>query len=390
MKTPTFFSLYSMLRLLAALFAIILFPHIALSNPLPTVKIGVLLALTGPYPTQGNAFREGIQLAEAHINASGGINGRPFRVVIEDTVNDPKTALTAAKKLIAKDHVIAALMSSYPEYQTGGMEFQRNKVPVIAIWDSSPELDQMGDWIFGIGPWVPSSGEVSAEFAASQITGKRAVIINSIDPWADLVAGYFEKKFTSLGGTVVKRFQINPDTSDFRTVLISARVTGADVLFAPIIDHIPDFHRQKRQTGWSVPTISSDVIAQEHIDAAPEALEGVYLSKNKDPIVDGVKPLYAEYRKRFGHEPGLPWFVSTGYDGVMLLVTALRSGCATGEEIRNFLSHLRGYKGETQEYNFTPEGSAPQMAVIYQIRKGKLDLAWEPGNLSAALGTIGK
>ena len=132
------------------------------------VKVGVLLALTGPYPLQGNAFREGIQLAEEEINRTGGINGIRFKVLIEDTVNDPKNALTAAKKLIEKDKVSAALMSSYPEYRTGGMEFEKNKIPVIALWDSSPELDGMGDFIFGIGPWTPSSGSVSAEFAHCQ------------------------------------------------------------------------------------------------------------------------------------------------------------------------------------------------------------------------------
>jgi branched-chain amino acid transport system substrate-binding protein len=170
--------------------ALLLGLNFALAEPAPTnpIKIGVLLALTGPYPLQGNAFKEGLALAEADINEHGGIGGVPIKLVIEDTANEAKHALSAAKKLATQDKVVAALMSSDPEARTGGMELQRARIPVIALWDSSPELDDMGDYIFGIGPWTPNSGEVSATFAHSQLRATQAVIINSVDPWAELVA----------------------------------------------------------------------------------------------------------------------------------------------------------------------------------------------------------
>lgn len=342
------------------------------------LKIGVLLALTGPYPLQGNAFKEGLTLAEAEINETGGINGTPIKLVIEDTANEARNALSAAKKLATQDKVVAALMSSYPEYRTGGLELQRSHIPVIALWDSSPELDDMGDYIFGIGPWTPSSAEVSATFARTQLHAKRAVIINSIDPWAELVADYFAHEFTRLGGEVIKRFPVNPETSDFRSIILQARNSASDVVFAPIIDHIPEFFKQRATLNWSTTVISSDVIAQNHIDAAGKAIEGVYQAKNKEPDLQTSSALLQRYRATFHREPSLPWFLTTAYDSVMMLAQAMRAGHLNGNSIKTYLSTLRGFKGVTQEFSFTPGGSAPQLAVMYRVVGGRFELVWEP------------
>lgn len=42
----------------------------------PPPRIGALMVLTGQYAMQGNAFREGIELAVDEINESGGIAGQ--------------------------------------------------------------------------------------------------------------------------------------------------------------------------------------------------------------------------------------------------------------------------------------------------------------------------
>lgn len=359
----------------------LLWLNCTLAEPAPTnpIKIGVLLALTGPYPLQGNAFKEGLALAEAEINEHGGIGGVPVKLVIEDTANEAKNALSAAKKLATQDKVIAALMSSYPEYRTGGMELQRARIPVIALWDSSPELDDMGDYIFGIGPWTPNSGEVSATFAHSQLRTTKAVIINSVDPWAELVADYFARDFTQLGGKVVKRLTVNPDTSDFRSILLQARNTNADVVFAPIIDHIPEFFKQRSTLNWSIPVISADVIAQHHIDAAGKTIEGVYQAKNREPSLESSSALLQRYRTTYHRDPPLPWFVTTAYDAVSMLAQAMRAGNLTGPSIKTYLSTLQGFKGVTQEFSFTPGGSAPQMAVMHRIVRGKFEMVWEQG-----------
>ncbi len=343
------------------------------------VRIGVLLALTGPYPMQCNAFREGLELAQDEINRTGGINGRKLELVVEDTINEAKNALTAAKKLIEQNHVQAAIMSSYPEYRTGGMEFERHKIPVIAIWDSSPELDQMGEYIFGIGPWTPSSGEVAGQFAAKVLKAKKGVIITSIDPWADLVSDYFKDSFEKAGGVLLERYELNPDTNDFRSILGKAKMQSPDVIFAPIVDNIPVFHKQKIALGINVPVISSDVITQEHVDQVPAAFKNVFQTRNKEPDLKRNATLFEKYKQKFGRDVKMPWFITTAYDAVMILSKAIKeSRSLSGEDISRQLYAIKDYPGATQDFSVSRAGSAPQMAVMYSVKPDGIQLVWEP------------
>lgn len=158
------------------------------------IRIGALMVLTGQYAIQGNAFREGVELAVAEINDKGGINGRKLEFLPEDTGNLPLNALTAARKLLQVDGVVVAITTSYPELATGAAEFQSKKIPVVHLWDASPDIEAMGDYIFGIGPWTPSAGEVSAKFVTRNLKAKTVVTFHINDPWSELVTDYFEEK----------------------------------------------------------------------------------------------------------------------------------------------------------------------------------------------------
>ncbi len=66
------------------------------------------------------------------------------------------------------------------------------------------------------------------------LKAKRAVIINSVDPWAELVASYFAEAFKKKGGTTLERLALNPDTTDFRSVFAKVKASKPDVIYAPI------------------------------------------------------------------------------------------------------------------------------------------------------------
>src|SRR4249920_2232238 len=69
------------------------------------IKIGVTQPLTGAFAASGNYVTEGAKLAEAAINASGGVLGRKIQLVIEDNKSNLTEAAATAEKLISKDKV---------------------------------------------------------------------------------------------------------------------------------------------------------------------------------------------------------------------------------------------------------------------------------------------
>src|SRR6476659_5625202 len=74
-----------------------------------TIRIGASLSTTGNYSAQGGYQREGYLLCQRHVNAQGGVLGRPIEFVIYDDGSDEKTVVRLYEKLIAEDKVDAVL-----------------------------------------------------------------------------------------------------------------------------------------------------------------------------------------------------------------------------------------------------------------------------------------
>jgi branched-chain amino acid transport system substrate-binding protein len=71
------------------------------------IKIGYCEVLTGLFGSIGNAEVAAAKLAEKHINAKGGIMGRPLKVIFEDTQCKAQDAARVAQRLILDEGIIA-------------------------------------------------------------------------------------------------------------------------------------------------------------------------------------------------------------------------------------------------------------------------------------------
>lgn len=67
----------------------------------PTIKIGVLVPLSGDNARFGTEMLNGAQLAAADLNAAGGVLGRDIEIVSGDDACDPDTAGASAEQLAA-------------------------------------------------------------------------------------------------------------------------------------------------------------------------------------------------------------------------------------------------------------------------------------------------
>src|SRR5215472_8483305 len=86
-----------------------LFAGLALLTSAParaeeTIRIGVLLPLTGPLAKNGIENWEAMQIARDMINERGGINGRKIEFLQGDA-NTPNAAISETERLISKDGV---------------------------------------------------------------------------------------------------------------------------------------------------------------------------------------------------------------------------------------------------------------------------------------------
>ena len=356
---------------LSCLFTIQSPAHAEVTEP---VRIGAILHLTGDLAMQGSAFREGIELAANEINSSGGINGRTIEIIYEDTHFMPVNVNKAAKKLLETDKVVAALISTFHESKTAGPLFQRAKVPLLCLWDSTPELEAMGDYIFSIGTWMPSTGKKVASYAFSTLKAKRAAVVSTNREWSLRVSNDFAERFSKAGGDIVSKDAYNPGETDFRSLFLRIKKANPDVIYAPVDDNIGSFFKQLYESGIKAPVIQSDNLNQEWIDTLGGYLEGVYQSHSIDPNHSAAVEMSKYYQKHFSREPKQLLLTSWGYDGLKLIAKALKDGEVNSNEIKKGLYDVKNYSGASGEISISSKGSNRVAVSMFQIEKGQFVL----------------
>lgn len=342
------------------------------SIKLESIKLGAMLHLTGEFALQGEAFRRGVELAEQTINADGGINGKKLKIVYEDTQYKPLQSNTAAKKLSASKEVLGNVISTLTETKAAANVIEKNLLPSIVLWDSSPELDQTGEYIFSIGPWAPSSGEKAAEFAVNNLKAQSAVVINVQTEWSVYVSEYFEKHFIALGGKVLKTISVDPNDQDFRTVILKAKSLNPGVIYAPIDSNILAFFKQINTYSIKIPLITSDILDKELFDAGKDIFEGIYQTQSANPEFPETKKMVEVYKLKFKQEPDYLMYTSWGYDGIRILAEAIKRVGPDRKKIKDEIYKIQGFQGASGIISFSQNGSAPREVNVFKVDGRKL------------------
>ena len=117
-----------------------------------TIKLGVLASLTGPPKYAGKQAALGVTTYFKYLNDMGGINGRKIKVIIEDNAYRPDVSVTAARKLIYKDKVLAITLSlgSAPSLAIHDL-IQKERVPLMVMGQSKIQYYPVKKYIFVVG-----------------------------------------------------------------------------------------------------------------------------------------------------------------------------------------------------------------------------------------------
>lgn len=333
--------------------------------PRRELTIGTLFHLTGEFSVQGEAFKEGVDLAVRTINLGGKLH---LNVVHEDTEYRPIKTVSGAKKLIERDKVDAVLISTASEIKSAGPVLNRAKRPTIVLWDSSPEIEAIGECVYAIGPWTPASGESAAQFARAHFGVKRVAVIDWNTEWSQGVSKFFRQKMTALGSEIVATISVNPDELDFRSLFQRLRERAPDLLYAPADANLPTFFRQLSQSALKIPVLTSDIITEDLLLQEPEIYENVYQSMSADLNFPATMVLRELYQQSYGRPLTQTSYVAWGYDAVMVLAEAFGQ---TGKLDCQSLSVVSEYHGAAGSVSFKNSRSAPRPVEIFQIRSGQ-------------------
>ncbi len=334
----------------------------------PPVKIGVIAHLSGEWAREGTAFREGIELGREKLVESG----QPVELIIEDSQFQSKLTVGAAQKLTSQDKVDGMVISSLSEAKPAAQILERSRTPAVVLWDAGPELDRLGEYIFGIGSWAPGTGEKAAAFVYHDLGIRKVAVLANSREWSQAAARYFREAFTNKGGTIVFDEEIAPAESEFRGLATRLRSRHPELIYAPLEDNFVPTIKALWQLKAAPRLMTSDILSSDFIKALGPAAENLLYTQTVAPQSAPLRELEERYQKHFKKPIEAPQLVAWGYDGVTVLVRAMQRARLSGRSLREELAETNNFLGASGTVTFSEGGSVTNYPSLYEVRGGVL------------------
>lgn len=234
--------------LVALLISLGAFPFPVMVSAADTIKVGIVLPLTGPQAKFGEIEKQSFDMALAEINGGGGVEGKKLEFVMEDDTGRPEVGRSVVEKLITKDKVVmlAGGYSSSVTYAVAGVA-QQNRVPFLVNTGSADKITEQGwDYIFRLNPPVSEYASGLENFLAEVVKPKTAVILHENSLFGTKGAKSFNKSCEKLGIKVLMTEGYEHGGIDFKPVLIRMKQLNPDIIY--MISYIMDASLLMRQS----------------------------------------------------------------------------------------------------------------------------------------------
>lgn len=355
-----------------------------------TIKVGAILAVTGPASFLGAPESKTLQMLAEEVNASGGIHGKQIELIIKDSGANPEKAISFAKQLIEEEKVFAIIGPS-----TSGETMKIKNIaekgrtillscaaaevivnPVAKYVFKTPQKDsfavrkiyeqmkKMG--IKKIGVVVGNTGFGKAgKKQLEKIAPEYGIKI--------LISEVYDKKATDLTALVTKLKAKNVEA------VVNWSIVPAQSIVA----------KNMKQIGLNVPLFQSHGFGNiKYVKAAGAAAEGIIFPAGRLLVADVLpdsnpqKKVLLKYKNDYEsrYKEAVSTFGGHAYDAFMILVRAIKEAGLDKEKVRDAIENMKGFVGTGGIFNFSPtdhNGLDMDSFAMLTVKNGKFTLLEE-------------
>jgi len=353
------------------------------------IPIAFHMPLTGPAALLGAQCRAGAQMAVDEVNAAGGVNGRRFEVIVEDSGADNTSAVNTFNKIIGDKPVAVIGSMVTPQVLAISHLVQRESIPYLLSATSTTITRQGIPWFFRLGVHDELRNRAAIRYLIDRLGKQRIAALHTNDDYGKTAAAVVADELkTRYGKELLADESFAGNDKDLGAQILSIQRAGADgVMINTFPVTMALALKQIKQLGVNftvigdnsvVSPVMSTLLTDAELDGTYAACSGVPQASD-DPK---VKAWVATYRERNNNtEPD--GYSLANYDGVHLLAQALARAPSTDHDaVRDALLATKNYAGLLFPYSFDQYGDGVHLVVISR-NKGQqvevLDTVWEEG-----------
>ncbi|WP_404989441.1 MULTISPECIES: ABC transporter substrate-binding protein [unclassified Caballeronia] len=369
----------------------------SLAQAADPIKIGVDGPFTGGSSSMGVSMRDGVRLATAEINKSGGVLGRQIVLVERDDEAKNERGVQIAQELINKEKVVAVVGYINTGVALASQRFfQEAKIPVFNNVATGTVVtkqfdDQPDNYVFRNAAADRIQAPMIVEEAITKRGFKKVAILADSTNYGQLGREDLEKALSAKGVKPVAVEKFNIKDVDMTAQLLKAKEAGAEaVLTYGIGPELAQIANGMAKLGWKVPLIGSWTLSMaNYIDNAGNNGEGArmpqtFIQEANTPKRKTFIDAYVKEFKPKSDRIDSPVSAAQGYDSIYLLAAAIKqAGSTDGPKVKEALENLTTkVEGVVMVYDkpFTKtdhEAISSNVPVIGEVKAGRVIYAYD-------------
>lgn len=302
-----------------------------------TVKVGLLVPMTGPFTSTGKQLVAGVRLY-MHLKGDT-VAGKKIELIVKDDAGNPETTKRLAQELVVNDKVaVLAGFGLTPGALATAPIATDAKIPQIVMMAATSVITERSPYIVRTSFSVPQTTVPLATWAAENGIKRVVTVVSDYAPGIDVETA-FKQRFEAAGGKVVESLRVPLSSNDFAPALQRVADAKPDALLGFVPAGVgPIFVRQYVERGLDksgIRFIAEGSLTEDNVvnEIGPAAL-GIITTHHYSAAHNSPenKAFVAEFKKATGGmRPNL--MAVQAYDGMHLIYEALKktNGATDGD-----------------------------------------------------------
>ncbi|MEJ2671804.1 MAG: ABC transporter substrate-binding protein [Deltaproteobacteria bacterium] len=359
------------------------------SQELAPYVVGGIFSISGPASYLGESERNSLQMVADEVNAEGGIDGHPLKLIIYNSEGDVTKARLYATRLALDKNILCVIGPSLTQTSMAALEItQKAKVPLIScaagVNITSPVKER--HWVFQTAQTDRMAVELIYQYLQKHHLNKVAILtvstgfgVSGKHQLLDLAPRHDIQ--------VVGQEVFGEKDKDMTSQLTTLRETPAQVIICWGTGPAPALvAKDMKELGMNLPLIQSHGAASKNfIELAGYAAEGIIMPAGKLaiwkqlPDTDPQKAVCKEYAEKYTAKFKTPesGFGGYAYDALRMLDLTLAKVGNNRAKIRDGIENTKNFVGVSGVFNMSPEdhnGLTPAALVLVKIHNGEFQL----------------
>ncbi len=314
----------------------------------------------GPNNPAGEAVHQGAELAVSDVNAKGGYNGIPFKLVHRWAGSPWSAGSTEMIKFVYQDKAAAVISFMSASSHIAEQIAVKSYIPVITPVASDPSLTQARvPWIFRLPPDDQVQAEILVRECVAKVGKKGIGLVTATDQDSRMAAVELEKEMIKQGCPPLFHHRINGTQKDFQAFSQRIKADSPTAIVMKIKPlQVGALLSRFRESGIVCPLFIPWVPGLEINTLRRYYYAPVFVLTPFDVFSPSYEAFEKQYYERYQqYHKCSPFCAALAYDAVQLISRAILSKGSDTATLLEELQAMSGYRGVCGTYRWDNSGS---------------------------------